>query len=52
MFEATVEGLPKVTKENTQATRFGPVKVLAGDEWHSPIEGRIRDLKIETRDGK
>ena len=52
MFEATVEGLPKVTEENTRAARFGPVKVLAGDKWHNPIDGRIRDLKIETRDGK
>ena len=50
MFEASVEGLPKISVENTQAQRFGPVKVLAGDDWYNPLEGQIRNLVIETKD--
>jgi hypothetical protein len=52
MFEASVEGMPKIRVENTQAARFGPVKVLAGNDWHNPLEGQIRNLVIETKDGK
>ena len=52
MFEASVEGLPKISVENTQAQRFGPVQVLAGDDWYNPLEGQIRNLVIETKDEK
>ena len=52
MFEASVEGLYKTTKENVKATRFGSVKVFAGDEWYNPVDGQIRNLLILTRDGK
>eukprot|EP00091_Calanus_sinicus_P012101 TRINITY_DN2742_c0_g1_i2.p1 TRINITY_DN2742_c0_g1~~TRINITY_DN2742_c0_g1_i2.p1 ORF type:complete len:262 (-),score=44.39 TRINITY_DN2742_c0_g1_i2:443-1228(-) len=49
MFEASVEGLPKISVENTQAAKFGPVKVLTGDDWYNPQEGQIRNLVIETK---
>eukprot|EP00091_Calanus_sinicus_P012103 TRINITY_DN2742_c1_g1_i1.p1 TRINITY_DN2742_c1_g1~~TRINITY_DN2742_c1_g1_i1.p1 ORF type:complete len:146 (+),score=26.13 TRINITY_DN2742_c1_g1_i1:261-698(+) len=49
MFEASVEGLHKIIEENTQPARFGPVKVLAGDDWYNPIGGQIRNLVIETK---
>ena len=49
IFEASVEGLPKVTKVNTQARRFGPVKVFVGDPWYPAVSGLIKNLIIETR---
>ena len=45
-----MEGLPKVTKENTEPARFGPVKVWAGSEWYPRADGQIRNLNIETKD--
>ena len=43
-----MEGLPKVTKVNTQARRFGPVKVFVGDAWYPAASGLIKNLHIET----
>ena len=44
-----MEGLPKVRKVNTQARRFGPVKIYAGDAWYPPVQGLIRKVKIDTK---
>ena len=51
IFEAKVEGLPKVTKVNNQARRFGPVKVFVGDPWYPAVSGLIKNLNIETIGG-
>ena len=51
IFEAEVEGLPKVTKVNTQARRFGPVKVFVGDPWYPAVSGLIKNLNIKTIGG-
>ena len=52
IFEAFVEGTHTITKENSNATRFGHVKVFVGGPWYTPIQGKIRNLVIETKDGK
>ena len=44
-----MEGFPKVSKVNTQARRFGPVKIYAGDAWYPPVQGLIRKVKIDTK---
>ena len=49
IFEANAEGLPKVTKVNTLARGFGPVKVFPGDPWYPAVSGLIKNLIIETR---
>ena len=43
------ESVEKV--ENTQATAFGPVKVFSADDWYNPVEGQVKNLMIETKQG-
>ena len=35
--------------ENEQAKKFQEVKVFAGNPWHSPVDGKIRNLWVETK---
>ena len=51
MYEILINGENVYTVENTQAKRFEQVKVFSGDNFHNPVEGKIRNLDIESRHG-
>ena len=46
MFEFKMDGQSLWSVENTTPTRFEKVKVFAGDDWHEPLDGDMRDLDI------
>ena len=46
MFEFKMDGQSLWSVENTTPTRFEKVKVFAGDDWHEPVDGDMRDIDI------
>ena len=49
IYEVLVNGDQVYTVENTQAQKFAPVKVFAGDDFYATPEGKIRNLYVYTR---
>ena len=50
MYGILINGASVYTVENTQANRFEKVKMFAGDDWHTPVEGKIKNLSFESKD--
>ena len=48
MFDVNVDGKNYWTIENTVPAIFASVSVSAGDEWHEPVSGQIKNLTIQT----
>ena len=49
IYEVLLNGVQVYIVENTQAQKFAPIKVFAGDDWYPAPEGKIRNLYIYTR---
>jgi len=50
MYDLTVNCKSLVNVENTKPEKFGPVKVLVGDNWYPPVDGKIKNLNIVTKE--
>ena len=48
MFAAKVDGKNYWNIENTVSAIFASVSVFAGDDWHEPVSGQIKNLKVQT----
>ena len=51
MYEIWINGEIVFAVENTKAKSFEQVNVFSGDNFHNPVEGKIRNLYIESRHG-
>ena len=51
MYDIRINGENVYTVENTQAKKFEQVKVFSGDNFHNPVEGKIRNRFIERIHG-
>ena len=49
MYEIKINKKNVFTLENTQACLFKSAKVFAGDPWHDPLDGKIRNLVLKTK---
>ena len=37
--------------ENNKPVDFDNVKMYAGDNWYNPVDGKIKEFKVETNKG-
>ena len=51
MFEIYLDGEMKWSIENTKAIELEKAKVFAGDNFHPPLDGKIRNVFIQTKQG-
>ena len=50
IYSISIAGTQGFSIENTHPAEFENVKVLASSSWYVPLEGRIRNLRIENND--
>ena len=51
MYEILINGENVYTVENTKETKFEHIKVFSGVNFYNPVEGMIRNLYIDSRQG-
>ena len=49
MYEIKIHRKRVFSLENKQAKIFEEVKVYAGDPWYPPVDGKIKNLWVETK---
>ena len=49
MFKVFVNNVLVFKLDNKDPRVFRDVKVYASDPWYEPVNGRIKDLRVETR---
>ena len=49
MFEVVMNDKTVWLVENTTPARYEAVKVLAGSDWYTPVDGQIRGLSIRSK---
>ena len=52
MYEIKINKKSVLTQENIRPALFNNVKVYVGDPWHKPVNGKIRNMTIETEDNR
>ena len=53
IYSISIDGTQRFSVENTHPAEFENVKVFASSDWYNPLEGRIRNLRIQNNlDGK
>ena len=52
MYEIKINKKSVLTLENIRPALFTNVKVYVGDPWHKPVNGKIRNMTIETEDNR
>ena len=52
MYEIKINKKSVLTQENIRPALFTNVKVYVGDPWHKPVNGKIRNLSVETEDNR
>ena len=52
MYEIKINKKSVLTQENIRPALFTNVKVYVGDPWHKPVNGKIRNMTIETEDNR
>ena len=50
IYSISIDGTQRFSIENTHPAEFENVKVFASSSWYAPLEGRIRNLRIENND--
>ena len=50
IYSISIDGTQRFSVENTHPAEFENVKVFASSSWYAPLEGRIRNLRIENND--
>ena len=50
VYSISMDGTQRFSIENTHPAEFENVKVFASSSWYAPLEGRIRNLRIENND--
>ena len=51
IYSVTIGGNEVFSTENTEATDFENVQVFASSTWYSPVNGLIKNLLIENKNG-
>ena len=49
MFEVSMDGEQKRFEENTNPVHLDNVKVMAGDNYYEPLDGKIRNIAIQSK---
>ena len=49
MFEVSMDGEQKQSEENTKPVHLDNVKVFAGDNFRDPLDGKIRNIFIQSK---
>ena len=52
MYEIKINKKSVLTQENIRPALFTNVKVFVGDPWHASVNGKIRNLSVETEDNR
>ena len=51
MFVIKIDGVCVLEKENKKANIFKDVKVFGGDKFYNPVDGKIRNLRVDPAKG-
>ena len=49
MYEIKINKQSVFTEENKQAKVFESVKVYAADPWYTSLDGKIKEISVETK---
>ena len=49
MFEVSMDGEQKQSEENTNPVHLDNVKVFGGDNFYEPLDGKIRNIVIQSK---
>ena len=49
MFEVYMDGVKEQSMENSMPVTLKAVKVLAGDKFYAPLDGKIRNIYIQSK---
>ena len=49
MFELTLDGWKKLSVENKKPVSLGPVKVFAGNNFVNPLDGKLRNIVLQSK---